>query len=151
MNKRQTGLIIASLTLTTILLVGTMSFLSGQSAEETRFLLSAKIEESKNYGIVLECTGKLFRVDPNSSFAGFVIVSDLTTQTQVAKFTVTKPVNAANPIQEGGTEGVIRDEDDACPVGSSSEQSVSPQTTREFFEPNDFAAFGPTAGVPSAS
>ena len=106
MNKRQTGIIIAGLTLTTILLAGTMSSLSGQSAEETSFLLSAKIEESKHNGIVLECTGKLFRVDPNASFAGFVIVSDLTTQTQVAKFTVMKPVNAANPILEGGTEGV---------------------------------------------
>jgi len=106
MNKGQTGLIIVSLTLTTILLAGTMGFLSGQSAEETTFFLGATMNESKKNGNVLVCTGKLLNVDPNSDFIGFVIVRDLTTQTQVAQFTMTKPVNATNPVQEGGTEGV---------------------------------------------
>ena len=68
---------------------------------------------------MLDCTGKLLSVDPNSSFAGFVIVSDLTTQTQIAKFTVMKPVNAANPIQEGGTEGV-----DKSKVGYDAEKNT---------------------------
>jgi len=106
MNKGQTGLIIAGLTLTTILLAGTMGFLSGQSAEETTFFLGATMNESKKNGNVLGCTGKLLNVDPNSGFVGFVIVSDLTTQTQVAQFTMTNLVNATNPVQEGGTEGV---------------------------------------------
>ena len=106
MNKGQTGLIIAGLTLTTILLAGTMGFLSGQSAEETRFFLGATMDESIKNGNVLGCTGKLLNVDPNSGFVGFVIVSDLTTQTQVAQFTMTNPVNATNPVQEGGTEDV---------------------------------------------
>ncbi len=40
-----------------------------------------------------------------------------------------------------GVEGVIRVEDDACPVGSVSEQSLSPQTIPAFLEPNDFSYF----------
>ena len=46
-----------------------------------------------------------------------------------------------------GVEGVTRIDEDACPVGSVSEQSLSPQTMLLFLEPNDLAALGPTALV----